>query len=180
MKDRQASGGEPPPDAALATDAADMGSPWRAQELRARPGFLVRRLHQIHVALFQEECAAHEITPVQYSLLTELSRRSESEQAELARTLGLDRTNTADVVARLKRRGLVERRVNPSDKRSRLVRLTGAGRELLAAIDGPAERAHARTVEALAPAERAAFLDALVRLVEAGDDKSARMGLKLR
>ena len=26
--------------------------------LEQRPGYLIRRLHQIHVALFQEKCAA--------------------------------------------------------------------------------------------------------------------------
>ena len=35
-----------------------------------RPGYLIRRLHQIHYALFFEECAAFGITPVQYGLLT--------------------------------------------------------------------------------------------------------------
>ena len=39
-------------------------------ELSDRPGFLVRRLHQIHLALFAEECAGLDITPVQYSIMT--------------------------------------------------------------------------------------------------------------
>ena len=38
--------------------------PW---PLSQRPGFLIRRLHQIHVALFQEACGEFEITPLQYS-----------------------------------------------------------------------------------------------------------------
>ena len=37
--------------------------------LMSRPGFLIRRLHQIHIALFLEECAGVDITPVQYTLL---------------------------------------------------------------------------------------------------------------
>ena len=44
-------------------------------QLEQRPGYLIRRLHQIHVALFQKECAAFEITPLQYSLLTALAAR---------------------------------------------------------------------------------------------------------
>jgi hypothetical protein len=36
-----------------------------AAALWARPGFLVRRLHQISVAIFMEEMASLEITPVQ-------------------------------------------------------------------------------------------------------------------
>ena len=37
-----------------------------------RPGYLIRRLHQIHVAIFLEECADHGITPVQYAVMTAL------------------------------------------------------------------------------------------------------------
>ena len=38
--------------------------------LWSRPGFLVRRLHQIHAAMFAEECGAFNITPIQYGLMT--------------------------------------------------------------------------------------------------------------
>ena len=41
----------------------DEASDYRS--LMRRPGFLVRRLHQIHLALFAEECAAFDLTPVQ-------------------------------------------------------------------------------------------------------------------
>jgi len=161
------------------TSKADAGNPWRAKSLLARPGFLIRRLHQVHVALFLEECAGHDITPVQYSLLTELAQHGECEQAEVARALGIDRTNIADVAVRLERRGLLARRVNPSDKRSRLIVLTDAGAILLEVLDQCAERAHARTVEALPKPERDAFVRALSVLVEAGNPMG-RATLKLR
>jgi hypothetical protein len=38
--------------------------------LARRPGFLIRRLHQMHLALFAEACGAFGATPVQYSILT--------------------------------------------------------------------------------------------------------------
>src|SRR3954470_6388344 len=83
--------------------------------LWARPGYLLRRLHQIHYALFFEECAGYDITPVQYGLLTTLSLNPNLDQNSLARELGIDRTNVADVLNRLARRGLVERRRSPND-----------------------------------------------------------------
>jgi hypothetical protein len=52
--------------------------------LDQRPGFLIRRLHQIHVALFQKNCAAFEITPLQYSLLSALAKRGTADQTALA------------------------------------------------------------------------------------------------
>ena len=36
----------------------------RSFALAARPGFLIRRLHQIHLSLFAEECGAFDVTLV--------------------------------------------------------------------------------------------------------------------
>ena len=77
--------------------------------LWARPGYLLRRLHQIHYALFFEECARFDITPVQYGLLTTLSLNPDLDQNSLARELGIDRTNVADVLNRCPA-GAAERR----------------------------------------------------------------------
>lgn len=151
---------------------------WSDHALLDRPGFLIRRLHQIHVALFLEECAVFDITPLQYSLLTILSRTGEREQADLARELGIDRTNTADVASRLERRDLLRRRVSQTDRRARIISITDQGRKLLDALDGPAERAHARTIEGLSVTERRQFISFLVRLVEAGNHMG-RARLKL-
>ncbi len=89
------------------------------QVLWSRPGYLVRRLNQIHYAMFYEECKTQNVTPVQYGVLTALSLSPWLDQTAIGMELGLDRTTTADVVKRLQERGLVERRINPNDKRSR-------------------------------------------------------------
>src|SRR5205814_8341576 len=80
--------------------------PW---PLGQRPGFLVRRLHQIHVALFQERCAAFEITPLQYSLLSALAVRGTADQTTLAGDVALDRTTTTGALKRLQTRGFIQR-----------------------------------------------------------------------
>src|ERR1700737_4690423 len=98
--------------------------------LWGRPGYLLRRLHQIHYALFFEECAGFDITPVQYGLLTTLSLNPNLDQNSLGRELGIDRTNVADVLNRLARRGLLERRRSSHDRRMVLARLTPAGEKL--------------------------------------------------
>ena len=138
--------------------------------LARRPGLLIRRLHQIHLALFAEECGAFGVTPVQYSILTVALAQPGLDQAALASEVGIDRTTVADVLARLERRGLVRRSRADRDARLKLVHATIAGRRLLARMDRHALRAHERTVAPLAPAERAAFINALVKLVEAGNE----------
>jgi DNA-binding MarR family transcriptional regulator len=140
-----------------------------AWELASRPGFLVRRLHQIHLAMFAEECGALGLTPVQYSILTVAAALPGLEQGRLGYEVGVDRTTLANVVARLEGRKLLTRTQGRTDRRLKHVTLTQAGLDLLERMAAPAGRAHARTVEALPEAEREAFLRALATLVDAGN-----------
>src|SRR5690554_4830995 len=63
----------------------------------SRPGFLIRRLHQIHYAMFFEECKEGGITPVQFGVLTVLAREPWLDQTAIGYEVGLDRTTAADV-----------------------------------------------------------------------------------
>jgi len=134
--------------------------------LWARPGYLLRRLHQIHYALFFEECAGFDITPVQYGLLTTLSLNPDLDQNSLGRELGIDRTNVADVLNRLARRGLLERRRSPHDRRMVLARLTPAGEKLTKRMYRSMQRAQERLLKPLLPHERQAFIITLIRLID--------------
>lgn len=152
---------------------------WSERPLLERPGFLIRRLHQIHTALFKEECAAFDITPVQYSVISALAQQGESDQVTLAQDVGMDRTNIADVLARLAGYGLIDRSVHKDDRRMRRAKLTRKGRALVAKLDAAAARAHERTIEALPPKARERLLSDLARLVRANNDVG-RATLKLK
>ncbi|PZA12586.1 MarR family transcriptional regulator [Rhodopseudomonas palustris] len=130
-----------------------------------RPGFLIRRLHQIHVALFQQACAEFEVTPLQYSLLSALAARKTADQTTLAADIALDRTTTTGALKRLEARHLIERPVNADDRRARLCRLTKAGAQLLAKIEGAARSAHEATLQGLSTRERTQFVTMMQRIV---------------
>src|SRR5258708_13935903 len=98
-----------------------------AWSLEQRRGFLIRRLHQIHVALFQKRCAAFEITPLQYSLLSALAKRGTADQTTLAADVALDRTTTTGALKRLQLRHFVERSIHHRDRRAQMCRLTKRG-----------------------------------------------------
>lgn len=134
--------------------------------LWARPGYLLRRLHQIHYALFFEECAGFDITPVQYGLLTTLSQNPDLDQNSLGRELGIDRTNVADVLARLSRRGLLERHRSKEDKRMVLARLTPEGQRVTDEMYLAMQRAQNRLLQPLPADERKAFINTLLRLID--------------
>lgn len=142
----------------------------RYETLWDRPGFLVRRLHQIHGAMFHDECGSFGITPVQFGVLTILDGKSPLDQVTLAAEVGIDRTNVADVVARLEGRGLVTRRSNPSDRRTRLVSITDDGRDFRQRAQKCMEIAQERFLGALPEEDRRLFMRLLRDLVEANND----------
>lgn len=140
---------------------------WAGGDLGSRPGFLIRRLHQIHLALFYEACSGFNVTPVQSSILTVLAEHGAMDQVSLAGMIGVDRATVGQVVKRLAARGFVERTESTQDKRLKLVRLTEEGSSLLGRIAPLTAGAHKRTLAALSPRERKHFLASLKKLVEA-------------
>jgi MarR family transcriptional regulator, lower aerobic nicotinate degradation pathway regulator len=137
--------------------------------LLGRPGFLIRRLHQLHCSLFFEETREYGITPVQYSLMTALGARGELDQISLSQEVGLERTSVAEVLPRLRSRGLLERRRSATDRRTKLVYLTPKGKRLLHKMSSAVKRAHDRTIDKLAKRQRDLFLLQLIELVEANN-----------
>jgi DNA-binding MarR family transcriptional regulator len=144
-----------------------------------RPGFLIRRLHQVHIGLFAEETAGFDITAVQYSLLTALAEHGEMDQNTLALEIGLERSSVAEVLPRLEARELIARQQSPQDGRVKLVKLTRKGRSVMRRMDSAVQRAHDRTIEILSEDERDLFMLQLIRLVEANNDRNM-VPLRLR
>ena len=142
--------------------------------LSQRPGFLLRRLHQIHVALFAGNCARFDVTPVQYSLMSALAPRVAADQTTLANDVALDRTTVTGALKRLQKRGLIKRTASRSDRRAQECRLTRAGARVLAAMERPARRAHHETIAALSNKEQAQFIALMVRLVDSQAETDGR------
>ena len=103
------------------------------------------------------------ITALQYTALTVLDRRDGATTAELARSSFVTPQAMGDLVTALERRGLVERRPHPDNRRRLLIGLTEAGRDLLAGFAGPVHALEERMVRALTTEERSAFADYLNR-----------------
>jgi DNA-binding MarR family transcriptional regulator len=148
--------------------------PWPLQQ---RPGFLIRRLHQVHVSLFQEACSEFEVTPLQYSLLSALAERRTADQTTLAADIALDRTTTTGALKRLASRNLVERTVNDDDKRARICKLTAAGAKLLAQIEESARAAHHATLKGLSVAEQATFISMMQRILKSHSGRNGTAAL---
>lgn len=137
-----------------------------------RPGFLIRRLHQIHVAIFLKECADEQVTPIQWGILTIVSENPGVGLIEIGEELGLDRNNVANVVARLERRRLLRQVTSKQDRRKKSITITSVGRKLVASFEAKAWRAQRKALSALKPKDRRTFMTLLLHLVEHNNEFS--------
>src|SRR3954463_1465319 len=126
--------------------------PLSLSRLYARPGFLLRRAHQISAAVFEDACRDLSLTPAQFGALTVLQAHPGLGQSSLARALGFDKVTVLRVLRVLQARGLVTRGPAEGNRRNVSVMLTGPGAALLQRAQKPAEKAYRRL---MAPLDRA-------------------------
>jgi len=167
MTTRRASAQKPPASSDTGPELPPHGFNALRQVMWARPGFLIRRLNQIGAALFYDECHSESITPLQIGLLTALSMNPWMDHKAIGREMALDRTTTAEVLKRLVEKGLVETKVNPDDRRSRLSVITKKGLTLINELQRSIHRSQERLLEPLPPPQRAEFMKLLAQLVDA-------------
>ena len=148
--------------------------PASLSRLYARPGFLLRRAHQISAAVFEDECRELGLTPAQFGVLTVIKAHPGLGQSSLARALGFDKVTVLRVLRGLETRGLVARVPAPDNKRNVSVALTAEGSAVLAEAQKPAERAYKRLLAPLDKAQQAQLIELLQLLTgELEDDARA-------
>jgi DNA-binding MarR family transcriptional regulator len=139
------------------------------EDLYGRPGFLLKRCHQVAAGIFLDECNEFSVTPSQHGCLRALQEFPGIDQIALGRLVGLDRSTAGLVIKALSQRKLIDRVVNRYDKRRMRLKLSADGEQLLRAIGPAAARARERVLRGLPRDSRATFLD-LLEVFLAGHD----------
>src|SRR3954462_1474658 len=150
-----------------ATVSSTAKLPAALARLYARPGFLLRRAHQISAAVFEDECRALALTPAQFGVLTVLKTNPGLGQSSLARALGFDKVTVLRVLRGLESRGFVQRGPAPDNKRNMCVSLTRDGEATLAKAQKPSERAYKRLLAPLDKHQQEQLID-LLQLLTGG------------
>ena len=140
--------------------------------LYARPGFLLRRAHQISAAVFEDACRDLGLTPAQFGVLTVLQAHPGLGQSSLARALGFDKVTVLRVLRGLEGRGLVARRAMPGNRRTIAVCLTPAGTDILQRAQKPAENADRRLMAPLSREQQGQLLHLLQLLTGELEDEA--------
>jgi MarR family transcriptional regulator, lower aerobic nicotinate degradation pathway regulator len=130
-------------------------------DLYSRPGFLLKRCHQVSAGIFLEECSEFGVTPSQHGCLRALREFPGIDQIALGRLVGLDRSTAGLVIKGLSQRKLITRIVNQDDKRRMRLVLSAEGEKLLHASGPAATRAAERVLRGLPREARFAFLEML-------------------
>ena len=119
------------------------------------PGHLIRRLHQIAVALFTEATKEIGVTPIQYAALAVAESYPGIDQRRLANLIAFDRSTIGDVVQRLEQRGWLRREGGSSDRRTKSVFLTAEGRAVLKRLDEVVLQSQLKILAPLSDGEQA-------------------------
>ena len=138
----------------------------------AAPGYLFRRMQQIAVSIFMEECKAFDLTPVQYAALVAIHTHPGIDATRLSAVIAFDRSTLGSVIERLQAKDFVERKPAAEDKRIKLLYLTRQGTATLREIIPAVDRAQARMLDPLKPAERKALMRLMSRLVDLNNEAS--------
>jgi DNA-binding MarR family transcriptional regulator len=135
------------------------------------PGHLIRRAQQILVSLFLEQTGGV-ITPIQFGALAVLEAHGDLDQITLGQRLALDASTSGSTLERMEKKGWIARRIDPEDRRRRLVSLTAEGRALLEDLRDDVETVQHRLLDPLDPKERAVFMRLLGKVVHLNNDVS--------
>lgn len=140
--------------------------------LQRSPTHLLHRAGQCAGEVFHAEIHDGDLTPRQLAVLVTVAQTDGLSQTGIVERTGIDRSTLADLVKRLQKKGLLQRRRTREDARAYAVRLTDEGRRMLRSAEPLAKRVDQRILDALPSKERERFIDALVSIVDTLQDLS--------
>src|SRR5260370_34807573 len=136
------------------------------------PGYLFRRMQQIAVSIFVEECRAYDLTPVQFASLVAIHTHPGIDATRLSAVIAFDRSTLGNVIERLETKQYIERKPSRADKRIKLRYLTKSGAALLRDIRPSVDPAQARMLQPLRPADRKTLMALMTQLVDLNNEAS--------
>jgi DNA-binding MarR family transcriptional regulator len=142
-------------------------------DFRHAPGHLIRRAHQVAVAIFMEETADFDVTPVQFAILNALLDDPGEDQVTLARKVAFDAATFGSVIGRLEARGWVRREADTADRRRKLLWVTPPGIAAAQKMRRLAVRVQQRILQPLDDADREQLIALLDRLVAGHEGMAA-------
>src|SRR6201988_765073 len=137
-----------------------------SDRLQRSPIHLLHRAGQCAGDIFHAEMMHGELTPRQFAVLYTVANNEGLSQTGLVERTGIDRSTLADIVRRMQRKGLLQRRRTKEDARAYAVKLTDEGRKALRTAEPLARKVDDRILDALPDRQRDQFINGLVAIVD--------------
>jgi DNA-binding MarR family transcriptional regulator len=137
----------------------------RSFDFEHAPGHLIRRAHQVAVAIFMEEAGDFDVTPVQFAILNALMADPGEDQVTLAGKVAFDAATFGSVIGRLEAKGWVRREPDAADRRRKLLWITPQGEEAAVRMKRAVSKAQSRILGPLDNQEREQLVALLGKLV---------------
>ncbi len=129
------------------------------------PGYLIGRAGRLLGRLADARLKELGVASGQVPIMACLNNNPPMTQSALARAILIEQPTMAATLARMERDGLIERRPDPLDGRSSLIRLTPAAVAKVPAVLAVLGRGHEEMQAGFSPTEREALLGLLGRVV---------------
>jgi MarR family transcriptional regulator, lower aerobic nicotinate degradation pathway regulator len=137
------------------------------EDLGMAPALCARRLYTLGAAMVAVHTLEERLSPIQFAALQAVHNQPGLDQRALAGLIAQDTPTTTALLDKLVERGFMVRGDAPADRRTRLLSLTDAGREVLMKLQPQVRKAQAALLRPLPRAEQLQFMRLLVTLLEA-------------
>jgi DNA-binding MarR family transcriptional regulator len=142
-----------------------------ANALVESPSHLFHRIAQCINEVFEAEQKDAGLTPRQVTVLATIAKNEGLSQTGIVERTGIDRSTLADIVRRLHRKGLVQRRRTRDDARAYSVKLTDEGWRVVRVTEPIMKRVDERILGPLSTKDRSKMLADLRAIVIAFEAK---------
>jgi MarR family transcriptional regulator, temperature-dependent positive regulator of motility len=133
------------------------------------PAHLARRFNQICLGVTAEILTGEGLTPLLFGVLAAVLEEPGRGQKQVSERMGVDAVNFGQMIDELEGKGLVERKIDPDDRRARKLYVTDRGAALRRRLRPSLLAAQERLLAPLSQNERSALLDMLARVIEANE-----------
>lgn len=155
-------------------DSGDEGTMGESEILLDDLTLLSRDFFRLIADCLHEHTGLVDISPTQFRALSFLVQRGPHNASDLADTLGVGRPAATKLVDRLERSAMIRREAHATDRRQVILEATGAGFELVQAVQRCRRKRLAALLGDLDPNARKALLRGLPALADAFERASQR------